>query len=240
MRTATVFLFSVMLVTLAAVPSALADPPINGVYQTTDLGGSMLTGRYSESWTMASGRLELGNTTNKLSWDGATLGTQWWMYCSEIAAPPILILDTLDGNGNGQQQWLVMYTGGVMILDGNGPWGNGSEPSYTAIMDSYTETKLFMYDNFQVVNEVASISIQATFVGFNNMCVSLSIGNQEEHSNTDHMMPIAYPGFLAPGTCAPTRTRGSYGEVDDFTLIIMGCALPTEVSSWGAIKALYK
>jgi hypothetical protein len=235
MKVAIVFLFALLVVTPVS-----ADPPIDGTYQSTDLGGLMLIGRYTESWSMANGELQLGNTTNKLSWDGATLGTQWWMYCADISVPPLLLLDTVDVNGNGQRQYLVTYQGGICILDGNGPWGNGSEPSYTALYDTYSEIKLFQFSNFQIVGMTASASMQASFIGFSNACMSLSISNQERYDDTDNIAkPPNFPDFLAPSTCAPTRTMGSWGEADEFTLIVTGCTVASEESTWGAIKALY-
>jgi len=236
MRIAIVFLF-----VLVAASPVFAGPPLNGTYQTTDLGGTMLTGRYSESWSAPNGELQLGNTTNKLSWDGFTLGTEWWMYCADISAPPFLLFDTVDGNGNGQKQYLVMYQGGICILDGNGPWGDGSEPSYTALYDAYSEIKLFTYENFQIVGMVASANLTATIIGWNDLCMTLSISNGEMLGSTDsEAKPPNYPDFLAPSTCAPTRTLGTWGEADEFTLIVEGCTIATEESTWGAIKALYK
>ena len=219
---------------------AFAGGPIDGTYLSTDLGGSMLTGRYSESWSAPGGRLMIGNTINMLSWDGATLGTQWWIYCADISIPPILIGDTVDGQGNGFEEWLVHFQGGLMILDGNGPWGDGSEPSYTATLDSYSEIKTYQYVDFEIVQVVTTISLQGRFIGFNDDCMTMSISNTEELGTTDTAsLPPSYPSFLAPSTCAPTRTMGSWGEADEFTLIVTGCTVPTRVTTWGEVKALY-
>ncbi|MFQ5510264.1 MAG: hypothetical protein ACE5EO_00290 [Candidatus Krumholzibacteriia bacterium] len=236
MRTVSGLLFVLCL----AMP-ALAGPPINGVYQSTDLGGPMLAGRYSVSWTAPNGALSVGNTTDKFSWDGLTLGTQWWMYCAELAIPPSLIDDTVDVNGNGTQTWSGTFTGGFCILAGNGPWGDGSQPSYMAPYTSYSEVKTLTFSNFQVVGVVSSVNVQAgPFVGFNNACMSLSISNQDELATTDTAaLPADFPGFIDPLTCSSTRTMGSWGTSDGFTLVILGCTVPVEESTWGAIKALY-
>jgi hypothetical protein len=233
--------FAIMLVVILATPLvAVADPPINGTYTSTDLGGQMLFGRYSESWSAPNGRLQIGNTTNKLSWDGATLGTQWWMYCSDIAFAPLLISDTVV-NGNGFREWLVTYSNGILILDGNGPWGNGTEPSYTATLDSYQEIKTFQYANNEIVQCISNVSIQAQIIGYNDLCVAFSIFNQEELGNTDaDLLPPDYPSFLEPNTCAPTRTMGEWGEVDEITLIVTGCTVANEETTWGKVKALYQ
>lgn len=228
------------LVLLMGLPViAVAGPPLDGTYTSTDLGGPMLTGRYSESWSMANGRLQVGNTTNNLSWDGATLGTQWWMYCADVAFAPFMISDTVV-NGNGFQEWLVTYSGGIMILDGNGPWGDGSEPSYTATFHSYSEIKTFQFVDGDILGVVSTVNLQAGIIGWDEKCMALSISNQEEHGTTDGgPQPLNYPAFLAPATCAPTRTLGSWGESDEFTLIITGCTVPTEQMTWGGIKSLY-
>jgi hypothetical protein len=88
---------------------------------------------------------------------------------------------------------------------------------------------------------VASASLTASVVGWDDLCVTLSISNAEMLGSTDTgAKPPNYPAFLAPSTCAPTRTLGSWGEADEFTLIITGCTVGTEVSTWGAVKALYE
>jgi hypothetical protein len=220
---------------------ALAGPPADGTYLSTDLGGQVLLGRYSESWDVPDGRLHQGNTVNKLSWDGAALGTQWELYCTRIAGPPVLITDTVDGSGNGFQEWMVVYVAGDLILDGNGPWGDGSEPYYHANLHAYQEFKTFQYSNHQIVQSISNVSIQAGFSGFDESCVAISILNQEELGNTNTAsLPPNYPAFLEPITCDPTRTLGSWGEVDEITLIIRGCTVPSEETTWGVVKSLYK
>jgi hypothetical protein len=239
MKFAIVLLLTLLVASTLVVPTN-AQPPINGVYQSTDLGGTMLPGRYSESWTAPGGHLTLGNTTNKFSWDGVTLGTQWWMYCAQISQAPQLLQDTVDANGNGIRQYHVLYSGGLCILGGTGPWGGG-DPSYTAPYWSYAEIKTFQYSNFQLVANIASAQVTAQILGYNDECMSLSISNQEWLGDTDaEPLPPNYPGFIDPVTCAATRSMGSWGEADEFTLAITSCLLPTEESTWGKIKAMYE
>ena len=238
MKTALVIIFA-FLFTMPLL--AFAGPPADGIYTSTDLGGQVLLGRYSESWDVPDGRLQMGNTGNKLSWNGATLGTQWQLYCTRIAGPPVLITDTVDGSGNGFREWKVVYVSGDMVLDGNGPWGDGSEPSYNANLHAYQEIKTFQYVNNQIVQSISNVSIQAAFQDFGESCVTISILNQEELGNTNTAaLPPNYPAFLVPITCDPTRTLGAWGEVDEITLIITGCTIPVEETTWGVIKSLYK
>ena len=238
MKTALVIIFALFLI---APLLAIAGPPADGIYTSTDLGGQVLLGRYSESWEVPGDRLETGNTANKRSWDGASLGTQWELYCTRIAAPPMLITDTVDGNGNGFREWRVVYVAGDLVLDGNGPWGDGSEPSYQANLHAYQEIKTFQYTNHQIVQSISNVSLQAGFKDFDETCVTISILNQEELGTTDTAsLPPDYPAFLMPITCDPTRTLGSWGEVDEITLIITGCTVPTKEATWGEIKSLYE
>jgi hypothetical protein len=239
MKTALVTIFAFII----SVPLlAFADPPIDGIYTSTDLGGQVLLGRYSESWDVPDGRLQMGNTANKLSWDGATLGTQWQLFCTRIAGPPVLITDTVDGAGNGFREWKVVYVAGDLILDGNGPWGNGTEPFYQANMHAYQEIKTFQYSGGVITQAIANVSIQADFQDWAESCVTISILNQEELGNTDDdgSLALNYPAFLVPITCDPSRTLGTWGEVDEITLIVTGCTVPTEDTTWGVIKSLYK
>ena len=99
----------VLLVLLTAAP-VFAGPPANGTYTSTDIGGLMLPGRYSESWYPT--KLTINNTLNEMSWDGATLGTQWHWYCPWVVAAPTLLYNSVNGLGNGIKIWRVTYTGG--------------------------------------------------------------------------------------------------------------------------------
>jgi hypothetical protein len=152
----------------------------------------------------------------------------------------VLITDTVDANGNGFQEWMVVYLGGTFVLDGVGPWGGG-DSEYTADLHNYQEIKTYQYANHELVQTISNVSIQAKFVGYPEACVAISILNQEEHGSTDtEMFPPDYPAFLDPPQCDPIGTLGSWGEVDEITLIITGCTIATEETTWGKIKSLYE
>lgn len=211
--------------------------PIPGVYKSTDLGGLMLPGRYSESWSAPSGRLFPGNTANKFSWDGLTLGTQWWMYCAQIFGAPVLLFSDVVG-GNGVEIWQANYTGGICRLMAGGPWDGGSAP-YLAPYDKYQEIATITYLGGSISAVTTNINLEATFIGFND-CMSLSISNNVELGNTDSgPLPTNYPVFLGM-SCAPTATLGSWGDSSDFTLTIIGnCTVAAHEKTWGSIKSLY-
>jgi hypothetical protein len=231
----------VFLLTVLVATPALAGPPLSGTYKSTDLGGTILTGRYSESWAAPNGRLQLGNTTNKFSWNGAA-GTQWVMSCAEISAAPLVLFDGVDANGNGQRIWQVQYSGGSLVLYAGGPWDNG-DASYPATYASYVEVKTQTLVNHVVVGEVATVQLQASFDNYPYDCLALQIASSAEDGNTDldGPLPANYPNFLEPGTCSATRTNGSWGDYTGITLDVFGsCTIAVEETTWGAIKAQYQ
>jgi hypothetical protein len=225
---------------LIAVP-VLAGPPVNGIYTSTDIGGTMLPGRYSESWFP--GPLVTNNTLNEESWDGSALGTQWRWYCPWIAAAPALQSDNVDGFGNGQKVWKVTYAGGYCWLDGAGPWAGG-DASYTASITLWLATVTETYANFQEVGTVRNQSAQAMFDGYNEQCMSIAISNAEKLGDTDDgPLPANYPDFWDWVGCANIGTAGpgEWGDVDSITYVIFGCeTVATQEKTWGAVKAIYR
>lgn len=233
----------VLLSIMVAVP-AFAGAPANGTYTSTDIGGAMLPGRYSESWYPT--KLTTNNTLDEKSWDGATLGTQWWWYCPWIAAPPTLLFNNVNGAGNGIKIWRVTYTGGYCWLNGPGePW-DGGDPSYLANIDTWVGTVTETYAAFQEVGTVRNHNATATFVGYNQECMSLVIQNVEKLSDTVKSggpLPPNYPTFwnwigcFDEGTAGP----GEWGSVDSITFTIQGCeTVATEQKTWGNVKAMYR
>ena len=230
----------VLLVLVAAVP-ALAGAPTNGTYTSTDIGGTMLPGRYSESWYP--NKLSIDNTLNEQSWNGAALGTQWHWYCPWINAAPTLLFNNVNGLGNGIKIWRVSYTGGYCWLDGAGPWGNG-DPSYTANINTWTAIVTETYSGFVEVGTVRSQNATSTFVGYNSECMALEIHNTEKLSDTAHgPLPANFPSFwnwlgcFDQGPAGP----GEWGDVDSITLTVDGCqTVKTEQKTWGAVKDMYR
>jgi len=234
MRTLLAFMLSLMV----AIP-VLAQAPANGTYKSTDIGGTMLTGFYSETWN--GGPMSVNNTVNEASWDGGTLGTQWTWSCAYVSAPPSLLYNGVNGaTGNGQKIWQVTYTGGMAWLSGGGPWAGG-DPSYTATVDTWVATVTEQYSNFVEVATVKTVNATASFVGYPHECIFLALSNLQKHDDGP-TLPAGYPEFIdnacgSQGTTGP----GEWGEVDDITYSILSCpVVRTEETSWGAVKALYR
>jgi hypothetical protein len=228
----------ILLSVLVSVP-ALAGPPNNGTYKSTDIGGTMLPGRYSENWYGTA--LAVNNTLNEQSWDGATLGTEWHWYCPWISAPPTLLVNTVNGAGNGQKIWRVTYTGGFCWIANTGPWG-GTDPSYLANINTWVAIVTETYANFQEVGTVRNHSATATFTGYNQECMSLSVTNAEKIGDTtEGPLPANYPVLWDWFACAPTVGPGEWGDVDSITFVITGCeTVSVQEKSWGAVKAMYR
>lgn len=230
-----------LFVCIALSVPAWAGPPANGTYTSTDIGGSMLPGRYSESWYPT--KLSVNNTLNEQSWDGSTLGTQWHWYCPWIVAPPTLLLDTVDGGGNGNKIWKVTYTGGYCWLDGAGPWAGG-DASYTATINTWTAIITETYAGFVEVGTVRSQNASSTFNGYNEECMALQIHNNEKLGDTNGgPLPAGFPSFWNWIGCYDQGPAGpgEWGDVDSITLTVFGCtALPTQQKTWGQIKSMYR
>ncbi|HEX5133736.1 MAG TPA: hypothetical protein VFX92_14775 [Candidatus Krumholzibacteria bacterium] len=230
----------VLLSIITAVP-AFAGAPANGTYKSTDIGGLMLPGRYSELWF--GGKLSINNTLNEESWDGANLGTQWRWYCPWISAAPALLVNTVNGAGNGQKIWRVTYSGGYCWLDGAGPWAGG-DAAYTATVNTWVAIVTETYANFVEVGTVRNHNASATFVGYNAECMALNVENIEKLSDTTHgPHPANFPNFWDWFTCSDVGTAGpgEWGDVDSITYSILGCeTVSTKETTWGAVKSLYR
>lgn len=233
--------FVVLLSIVVAVP-ALAGPPINGTYTSTDIGGQMLPGRYSESWF--GGKLMINNTLHEASWDGASLGQQWRWYCPWVSAAPVLLVNTVNGIGNGIKMWRVTYSGGYMWLDGGAnpanQWSSG-DPFYTATVNTWIAIVTETYANFVEVGTVRNHNSTATFDGYNNQCMNLAISNLEKLGDTTMgPLPVNFPLHI-DNNCQNTNGPGEWGDVDSITFTVSGCeTVGTQTKSWGAVKAMYR
>lgn len=234
-------LLTLFLCIIVATP-VFAGAPVNGTYTSTDIGGTMLPGRYSESWYPT--KLVVNNTLNEQSWDGSTLGSQWHWYCPWISAAPALLLNTVDGLGNGIKIWRATYTGGYCWLDGAGPWAGG-DASYLANITTWNAIITETYSNFQEVGTVRNHDARATFVGYGLTCMTLSISNGAKIGDTAKTgpLPAAYPDFWywSPCTDIGTAGPGEWGKVDSITFTVLGCeTVAVEPTTWGAVKSLYR
>jgi hypothetical protein len=187
---------------------------------------------------MANGFLMMGNVANAESWDGMNLGTSWRYYCPMLTMSTLLV-DNVDGSGNGNRTYMKTYVGGYVWLSGSGPWANG-DAQYTGAITSYTEFETIQYSNNMRIAAVSNVQATATFDGYDN-CMNFAVGNMADVNNTDMMMkPMDYPAFLESANCDPTGTMGAWWDMFTLTLTITGCTVDTHDSTWGEVKALYR
>ncbi len=227
---------------LVAASAALAGAPLPGDYKTTDQGGVVSLGRYTEGWAAGGAALEPGTTLNALSWDGVALGTQWYYRCATTAATAAVLVDNVDASGNGNRTYMKQFVGGTIWLSGTGPWANG-DAGYPGVIDSYTEFETVQYSSFVPVAAVTNVQATAHFDAYPDDCMAFQVSNGVEVGSTalGGMKPADYPDFLSAGTCTPDAPEGAWWNFLTMTLSISsGCATPAHPSTWGGVKAMYR
>lgn len=232
----------IVLTALLVLPAAasFAGPPLNGNYQSVDLGGPVYTGRYTEGWDAGGGPVLGGTTLNAESWDGTTLATQWRYWCGTELSDGVLLVDNVNpATGNGNRTYMKTFIGGYIWLSGSGPWANG-DPDYYGTIDSYTEFETIAYSNWVPIAAVTNVQAIAHFDDYPEQCMTFYIGNGTRTASTEvgDLVPADYPDLLDPN-CNPTRTEGAFWYFTSVTLTIAGCEVATEESSWGEIKMKY-
>jgi hypothetical protein len=230
----------VSLIVILLSGSAFADAPLNGDYQSTDLGGPVYLGRYTEGWDAGSSAVEAGTTLNAESWDGIELASQWRYWCGTESSPGVLLVNNVSASGNGNRTYMKTFDGGYIWLSGTGPWANG-DPDYYGTINSYTEFETIQYTNWVPIAAVTNVQAIVQFDNYPDQCMAFSIGNGSRVASTEvgETIPANYPALLDP-SCSATRTEGAAWDFFTVTLSITGCAVGTEDASWGSIKSMYK
>jgi hypothetical protein len=225
---------------MIAASTAVAGPPQTGTYLSNDMGGTMLPGRFSESWvTNPPGQGQIGNTVNALSWDGTTLATEWKVWCPSIAAAPTLVSDTRDGNGTGDVTYHTDYIGGYFWLSMNGPWGDGSE-DYTGVLMSFRIVATYQFVFGSLLGIRSNVTMVGDFDGYDD-CMEYAINNAAFLGMSPSPLPAGFPPFLDTSCNSGTVTVGGWGSASDIALKILGtCTIRTQETTWGAVKSLYR
>ena len=231
---------SLALLTLLLAEASFAAAPLNGAYQSVDLGGPVYVGRYSEGWASGGGALKAGTTLNAESWDGATLGSQWHYWCSTESSNAVLLVNTVNASGNGNRTYMKTFDGGYIWLSGSGPWANG-DAAYPGTIMSYTEFETITYANWVPIAAITNVQALASFDAYPDQCMTFYIGNGSRVSTSElgQPTPANYPGFLDPN-CSATNTFGACWDFFSVTLSITDCAVGTKETTWGDIKSLFE
>lgn len=225
---------------VAELASAAGFPLITGTYKT--LFGTVQPGRATESMPADFAEGQLGNMIWAESWDGVVLGANWKVTCPQIAGPATLIYDGVVG-GNGQRIYVTPYSGGTLWLAGTGAWGGGA-PYYEAILNAFTVTATKQYVGGALVGVVSNINLSGDFEG-EGQCFTMAISNAELVGMTGNPYlpppPGVWPALHGPSDCALIGAHGTFWDVHDVTLSILGdCTVPSRMSTWGRVKSLYR
>ena len=234
----TMRILTTTLLTLALAATAFAGAPLDGDYDSTDIGGTIAAGRYTESWASGGDAYSPGTVLNAESWDGMNLGTEWSYSCGVLTSSSVLT-DFVNAYGNGNRTYMKVFTGGTIWLSGTGPWGNG-DPYYSGPITDYVEFETVQYTNFMPVAAVTNVQAIAMFDGYPDQCMAFSVANGVFMGDTDMgPLPADFPAFL-DANCGATGTLGAWWEMMSMTLSIAGCAVSNEDMSFSEIKTMYR
>jgi hypothetical protein len=212
----------------------LAGPPMYGVYNSNDIGGTMLTGRFSESY-VGGGPGQVGNTIHALSYDTVNLGTQWRVQCPQIASPPTVISDTRV-NGTGDVVYSTIYTGGTFWLAKNGPWGD-NVADYTGTIVSFSNVATYQFVGGTLIGIRSNVTLSGTFDSYPGV-MEFAISNSATFGDTSTQpFPAVYPD-LRDQSCAPGPTQGAWGSVPNITMVIQE-VVGVDEASFGTLKARF-
>lgn len=228
---------------VSALTIALAIPgfaaPINGFYQSTDLGGQLLTGRASTHRTGINSGFP--HVFNIQSWNGASLGTQWEVRCGQSTA-----MNIQDNRvaGVGDIIYTSSYSGGTFtFFPGAWPWGDGSGTLNTTSLTT-TVTYIMISGNSTPVGARVNGSSSGAFSSGCALTFAIANGNGVGETTSLNPLitkPVDYPTFL-DGTCGPAAPTSQFGTWGGVTQIALGidCVTPTKKSTWGEVKSIYR
>jgi hypothetical protein len=90
-----------------------------------------------------------------------------------------------------------------------------------------------------MVGSVSDHGVSAHLQGYTATCVTWAIGNGVWLGNSPAPKPADYPDFH-DANCGVTGGSGHWGDIRDLTISVQGCAVATQPSTWGGVKALYR
>lgn len=231
MRKTAIVLLSVSLL-LGSAGAALADLPASGLYNSTDLGGTTLLGRGTNSRPVPDTGVD--NVFNSQSWNGAALGTQWRFACGVSYAQQAV--DNRSAAGTGTVIFTTLYSGGTIWLAGSGPWGSGAN-DFTGTLNATTRITSLQYVNWTPVQ--ARENIDSSGVLDSGCLLTFAVANGTGVGDTDQSaFDPGYPALIDTD-CASPRVSGSWGDLSQISFLL-DCSVPNDAASWGSLKSLYR
>ena len=235
-------LTAVLVVSAAAV---YAGAPLSGTWKSTngDFDEGTATTRWAGFNYLAPGAVLYGQSYN----GGFT--NDWTIGCPMVVSvvplgPPIGPL--------GNFTYMITYTGGYVTLGGPGnPW-NGGDAVYTGIIDTYVEIRTIQTAGGKIVGAVSDHNVSAHITGYPEVCVAWAIGNGVLRGgavglplpmDTGVLQSVKganYPDYHTPACAVGAGGPGHWDDIRDLTLSITGCAVPTQPSTWGNVKSMYR
>jgi hypothetical protein len=101
---------------------------------------------------------------------------------------------------------------------------------------------------------VSDHSVTAHIQGYPESCITWGIGNGVLRGGSSPSLPLpfnygvlqsvksaGYPDYPSASGCVLSPTGpGHWDDIRDLTISVTGCAVATEPTTWGAVKAKYK
>jgi len=241
-----VSILTVVLVVSAA--AVFAGPPVSGTWKSTN--GDFDEGTATSKWAAGS-YIGAGNVLYGRSFAGGVFTNDWTISCPVVVAvTPIVPF----AGANGNAIYMFTYAGGYMTLGGPGnPW-NGGDAVYAGVIDTYTEIRTIQYASSKIVGAVSDHSVTAHIQGYPESCITWGIGNGVLRGGDSPSLPLpfnygvlqsvksaGYPDYPSASSCVLSPTGpGHWDDIRDLTISVTGCAVATEPTTWGAVKAKYR
>lgn len=228
---------------LSSVAHPAVKQPAGGEYQSSDIGGPVHTGLFSESWPGDSPwHGGMGNTLIAASVDGPAVGTQWEVWCASVSVPPVELADTRDGAGNGVVTWQTAYDGGQFWLYGEGPWGETGAEDFFGTLGTMVVETVFTYESGTVTAVTSTVTLSGAFDAgsWDGVCLELTASSTVDGTTDTGTKPEDYPAFMESGCDPAPAGLGAWGYFGAMTLEILECvSTPVGHTTWGAVKAMY-
>jgi hypothetical protein len=242
-------LVSILTVVLVVSAAAVwAGPPLSGTWKSTN--GDFDEGTATTKWSATNNYIGVGNVLYGRSFAGGVFTNDWTISCP-IVVSVIPLVPIAGANGNAIFQ--ITYSGGYVTLGGPGnPW-NGGDAVYTGTIDTYTEIRTIQYASSKIVGAVSDHSVTAHIQGYPESCIAWAIGNGVLRGGDSPSTPLpfnygvlqslkgnGYPGYPLGGCALSPQGPGHWDDIRDLTLSVQGCAVATDPTTWGEIKAKYR